>query len=323
MDSGKQMCLLCLTKESKEIERKLESVFENNNNGMVLEALNELFGLKVSKYIKSKIKSSTDKFLFVLQITKFDRRKEICLECKVNLLQSFIFTRKIKDIRWKENNKCMVKQENLEVIELSSNDGRYCKEEGETSESDSDEERPTKNGIDNTKLESLNFSTNQLNSSTSSKTNENGLETLHFSPNHQKSLSLTASQTTENVKNGLAGPGDRIMQILTDYNVTSQQMCKIFSDVLQNQSHVAIKQPKYNGKHICATCSVEFSNDYVLKNHIKYHHLKVYHYVCDVCKRAYINKHTLEKHTCTRSHIGRPPKMVKRRKIIENFDFSD
>lgn len=64
MDSGKQMCLLCLTKESKEIERKLESVFENNNNGMVLEALNELFGLKV-RINTSKVKSNQVLTIFV------------------------------------------------------------------------------------------------------------------------------------------------------------------------------------------------------------------------------------------------------------------
>lgn len=45
----KRSCLLCLTQENKVFEQKLESVFLNTNDNTIVQALDQVFGLKVSK----------------------------------------------------------------------------------------------------------------------------------------------------------------------------------------------------------------------------------------------------------------------------------
>lgn len=48
MDSSNRSCLLCLTQENEVFGQKLESVFATKNDDIVLEALDNVFGLKVS-----------------------------------------------------------------------------------------------------------------------------------------------------------------------------------------------------------------------------------------------------------------------------------
>lgn len=217
-----------------------------------------------------------------------DPHTEICLECKVNLLQTFLFMKRIKDIQRNgktasDSVKNESKQEEPEVVELSDNEGHY-KEEGETSDSDSDYAPPIMNGINNKRRR------------------------LDKPPSHEKLLKVSPLKN-ENVKNGSFGPGDKILDIMKDYSVTSDQMCKIFCDLLQNHTIDSVNQHKVpDGINVCSTCLKGFTSEYHLTNHIKYHHLKVYHYVCNICKRAYHNQQILDRHACSGFAQGRPSK---------------
>lgn len=202
------------------------------------------------------------------------------MECKVNLLQTSIFTKKINDKHWKGDddgfNDILVKQEEIDVMELSSNDDDRCKEEGETSDSDADEECLVTSG-NNKRLDTP--SSDQSNDST-------------YSPSNDKK---------EDVKNRLSGAGVRIMEILKECSVDLDEMCNIFCDLLQNHNDDIKKKKKLRGKHICSTCSKGFTTDYHLRNHIKFRHLKIYDHVCKICNRAYHNKYILDRHKCSGS----------------------
>lgn len=58
------------------------------------------------------------------------------------------------------------------------------------------------------------------------------------------------------------------------------------------------KSERVEGKFACAECFKRFTSDYHLKNHIKFKHLKIFDYKCNVCQHAYHNKFILETHKC-------------------------
>lgn len=197
---------------------------------------------------------------FFCQANQFDRHTEICLDCKVNTIQTYIFIKKIKDLHEKEDDfDDSIKEENdMDEVELISIEKR--KEDGETSD-DSDLEGAS------------------------------GLS-LH-------KISDSSNDSKENTIRELSGPGDLITDILNESTMSSNQMCKIFIDLLQNHRNNDINEKlKNSGKFTCTMCLKGFTSEYHLKNHIKFVHLKKYDHVCKVCQRAYHNRYILDKHKC-------------------------
>lgn len=60
MDYTDQKCLLCLSQASEKFCIVLENIFTNKYNLMIIEALNEVFGRKVSGSLILKLKASVN-----------------------------------------------------------------------------------------------------------------------------------------------------------------------------------------------------------------------------------------------------------------------
>lgn len=64
------------------------------------------------------------------------------------------------------------------------------------------------------------------------------------------------------------------------------------------RTHMTADERYQLKKHECATCTKRFFDEQALKDHIKFNHLKIYDYICDVCKRPYSSKKALKYHSC-------------------------